>query len=133
MRPLGDTVDGSSEILEHSQGSVLGLVACGKCSAGCSRVSHAIGGTLCVDKGREGKTGETERRDADATVKRTQIRLGGIDLVDAHTVAYKVKHILGLAFGHYRQSQQEEAQKCTNSPFHLQFCYFFTYKVTNYQ
>lgn len=85
------------------------MVFCPVASAvpGRCRIGHAVRGGIGGDKSGIRKLRETDGLHTDTSLKGCKIGLRAVHLVDTHTVANEIEHILGAAFGH--GSQHAEA------------------------
>ena len=123
-----DAANRRLQVLQDAESAVLRLVSACQSSTAGSRVGHAIRGALCVDECYVWEAGEAKFLDANLTFERTEVSLGSVDLVHAHTVADEIEHILGSAFSKSSQSNQQDAQ-CRKDSFLHVCCYF---KLYNY-
>ena len=123
--PHRDAVYRRLQVGQHAQRAVFRFVRSGQCRAGRGRVGHAVGGRVGGDEGRVGELREAERCDADAAFECGQIGFGAVYLVGPHAVADEVEDILGPAFGHCPEGndQQQEGGECLFQ--HFSFSFWF--------
>ena len=95
LGPGGNAV-GFRQVLGNPQGPVLGFLA-GRQGRTCSgRVGHSVGSRVSGSDGRIGELGKAERGNSNLAFQFREIHFCTLHLVDSHSVADEVEHILGL-------------------------------------
>ena len=99
LGPLRYAIDDRLAIGEHTEGMVLRFLASGQRGTCCGTVGHAVCSRVGCYQRCLWEGGEEEGLYADAAFEGCHVGFGAVDLVDTHTVADEVEHVLGASCG----------------------------------
>ena len=125
--PHSHTVHRCLQVGKHTYNAVLRLVACGKCRAGSGRIGHAVCGRICRHKACIWKLCELKRLHADESLHSGKIGFGAVHLINPHTVADEIEHILGAPFGKRRHRHHEQSYCGQKKLLHIFMIILFYY------